>query len=367
MLLWRGFGFRWRFTSHRLPVLGSWLEDAPARHRFSLRIGAFPADTAHATAHGVHIEDPSILLLERGRTELAVSGHISWPATAVRDLPAPQPPPGHDLVAVLDGFQLQAQTSPAGWHFGGLGLAVQITEPAPSAEPTPILRVSAQLRPAESPHPGHFGLAPWTWNEPATHAVTVGWALLAVPHGRSRTLTSESAASHTLCHRQTAWDPSDPAPQRSETALLSGFDFALDTPPYLRQRSGYLRNLNGRYLRALHAGIDRRSGNDAPDIVLANDPHPIIRAGALLLQYLVLILSLAVLALVPGYRLLAGVVLLALALATRAWPSIWTQAPAVPFSVTTELRCVVLDTPSRAIRVHHRHVPDDDATSLSPP
>jgi hypothetical protein len=359
MLLWRGFGFRWRFTSHRLPLLGSWLEDEPApRHRFALRIGAFPADAAVATADAVRIDDPSVLLLARGRTELRVPAHLGWPAEAsVPVAPTWTAPPQHTAVAVLDGFQLEAIGSPAGWHVGGLGLSVHLDDAG-------TLHPGARLRPAESPHPAHFGTGAWDWASDTLHSVTVGWAVLAIPSDRLRAFSSRAAASHTLDFASDAWERADDV-RAEETVLVTSFDLAFDAPPWLRRRSGYLRNLNGRYLRSLRVGITR-DGIDRPAVGVSNAPHPIIRAGALLLQALVLVLAVAVLVLDTELRFVGALVLIALALVTRAWPSIWIDAPAVPFEVRSELRCVALAAASRALTSEHLHTPDEDATSVGP-
>jgi len=373
MLLWRGFGFRWRFTSHRLPLFSSWIDDAtPPRHQCSLRIGAFPSDTADVTAHALRLDSPDVRLVHRGRTDLTVGVHLGWPAYAHARLPlgpllastadpTPSPlPPSHTLVPVLDGFSLRALDSDAGWHFGGLGLAVAVEDEQ--------LVVTARIRPAESPHPWIFGLGDWSWEDDAVHDVTVGWALLAVPRDLVRPFVSDGRASSTTSFAQTSWpapppttEPSSPGPAAaaSPAVLLQGFDFAVDAPPTLRRRSGYLRNLNGRYLLELAAGVARRDGADAPDVRIGNQVHWIIRLGSVL--GLLLLFVGAVVALFEPVTLIAGIVLLVfLAGSTVAWPTMWFDAPAVPFSVGTRLECVAFDVPSEAVSIHHVHAPDGD-------
>lgn len=158
--------------------------------------------------------------------------------------------------------------------------------------------------------------------------------------------------------------PTAPISGPVEAVLLQGFDFAVDAPPTLRRRSGYLRNLNGRYIRTLSAGIVRRGDEDTPNVAIGNQVHGLIRLGSVLALFGVLAGAVAGL-FVPTTFIAALALIVFLAGATVAWPSLWLTAPAVPFQVATRLACVVLQVPSEALTIRHRHVPQPTSEHVS--
>lgn len=326
-VVWRGFHFRWGLTSHRVPFLGSKVgEDGP---EFALRIGSWPPDKATVTTRSCRLAAPA-RVVARGVVDVSLSGPIGQVSSAEQVIDVPLID-DCDVVCVLDGFQIAAQVNPAGWHLGGMGLEV-----APSGPGS--FRLRAELRPAESPHPGIFGLGVWSWDEPCAHDVSLRWAAIAVPQGALRVASGGTTVASALGTTIVDWAPAMIPAGAEDACLLTGFRLRLDAPRKQRRRSGYLRSLNGRYIRELGVGIE---GGQAV-VHLSNAPRFLIRLGAVLGLYL--LAATAVLAILMGTQwAFAAAVLVVLGLATWAWPRIWFQAPAVPWALDVETSCAILE------------------------
>ena len=326
-VVWRGFHFRWNLTSHRLPLFGSRVdEDGPL---FSLRIGSWPADGAQVMTRSCRLAEPA-RIVARGEVDLAVSSPIGRPGVAEVQVEVPAVE-GSDVAFVLDGFRMAARVNSAGWHLGGLGLAVERDESGTGT-------VRAEVRPAESPHPWIFGLGEWTWDQPCVHDVSVRWAAIAVPRGSLRAASGSTSVASALGTTIVDWAPAMVPAGPEDACLLTGFNLRLDAPAAQRRRSGYLRNLNGRYVRELGVGIE----GGLPAIHLSNAPRFIIRLGAVLVLYVLAAVSVATLAAATQWAL-AVAVLIGLGLVTWAWPRVWFQAPAVPWALDVEVSCAVLE------------------------
>jgi hypothetical protein len=326
-IVWRGFHFRWDLTSHRLPLLGSRVDDDGPE--FSLRIGSWPSDRAHVMTRSCRLGEPA-RIVARGVVDLQVSSIIGRPGAAEAEVELPTVD-GCDVAFVLDGFQLEARVNPAGWHVGGLGLAAVTEDSGRRA-------VRAELRPAESPHPGIFGLGDWSWDQPCVHDVSVRWAAIAVPRGSARIASGDTSVASALGTTIVDWAPALVPAGPGDACLLTGFNLRVDAPAALRRRSGYLRNLNGRYIRELGVGIE----GGRPAIHLSNAPRFIIRLGAVLALYVLAAVSVATMVVATQWAL-AIVVLVGLGLASWAWPRIWFQAPAVPWALEVEVSCTILE------------------------
>ena len=311
--LWRGLRARWAFTSHRLPLLDTRITPDGA-HRFAMRIGAFPSDRVSARAEVLELV---AVELASGVSELGLTSRVGWPTEASLDHALPHPVPA-DAVVVLDGFTLDALENPAGWHFGALGLDVSL----PSSE---RVLVRARVRPAESPHPFHFGLGDWSFDRPAVHRLQVRWRVLQLPEA---TPWRREALVPATTRSALSLDP-----VLSGDALLTGFHLGVDAPARHRRLSGYLRNLNGRYLRALGVGVERTPDGDRPFVLASNRPHGLVRLGALLGVYGGALLGAWMVSLGPTYAPLGAGLLGLLLGATIVWPGLWWEAPAVPFEL----------------------------------
>ncbi len=326
-IVWRGFHFRWSLTSHRLPFLGSRVdEDGP---EFSLRIGSWPADKAQVMTRSCRLSEPA-RIVARGVVDLEVSSIIGRPGVAEAEVVLPTVQ-GCDVAFVLDGFHMASRVNSAGWHLGGLGLAADQDE-------TGACTVRAELRPAESPHPGIFGLGDWHWDDPCVHDVSVRWAAIAVPRGSLRAASGSTSVASALGTTIVDWAPAMFPAGPKDACLLTGFNLRVDAPAAQRRRSGYLRNLNGRYIRELGVGIE----GGRPTIHLSNAPRFIIRLGAVLGLYVLAAVSIATLAVATQWAL-AVTVLIGLGLVTWAWPRVWFQAPAVPWALEAEVSCAILE------------------------
>ncbi len=326
-VVWRGFHFQWALTSHRLPLLGSRFDaDGP---EFALRIGAWPADKAMVATRACRLGAPA-RVVARGVVELRPSGPIGHLSAAEQGIVVPSVP-DCDVVCVLDGFRIAALVNPAGWHVGGIGLDIRPTGPDSF-----VARV--ELRPAESPHPAIFGLGAWSWDQPCAHDVSIRWAAIAVPRGSLRVGRGTTSVASALGTTIVDWAPALAPAGPDDACLLTGFKLLIDAPATQRRRSGYLRNLNGRYVRELGVGIQ----GGVPAVHLSNAPRFAVRLGAV--SGLYVMAAMAVVAVVVATQWALGVaVLIALALVTWAWPRIWFQAPAVPWALEVQASCAILE------------------------
>ena len=322
-VVWRGFRYRWGLTSHRLPRLGTQMTDAGPE--FSLRIGAWPPDRATVTTRGCRL-DPPARVVERGEVALQVSSRIGQPSRGSAPIAVPSVA-GSEVVVVLDGFDLVARVSAAGWHVGALGVSV-----------VDGARIDVELRPAESPHPGIFGLGEWSWDMPCTHDVRVRWAAIAVPVGTARRARGQAKVGSALGTTVVDWEPTISPAGPESTCLLTGFRLRLDAPARQRRRSGYLRHLNGRYLREL--GVTIEEGR--PAVHVSNAPRFTIRLGAVLGLVVVALTGIATIWATPQWGV-GLVALVALGLLTWVWPRVWIQAPAVPWALDAVVEWVTLE------------------------
>jgi len=320
--VWRGFHFRWGLTSHRLPLLHSQLREGVPE--FGLKVGGWPPDRARVTTRGCRLVGADVVA--RGEVAVRVTSHVSEPGVAEVAFAVPSVD-DRDVAVVLDGFAITALVNPAGWHVGGIGVELVRRGDGWIAR--------ASMRPAESPHPGIFGLGDWDWDQPCSHDVVVGWAAVAVSRGAALEEHGEARVGSALGTTIVDWEP---AMASGGTRLLTGFSLRIDASAQQQRRSGYLRNLNGRYLRELGVGIE----DGRPAVHVANAPRLLIRLGAVLGLYAVAAMALFTIVVTPHW-VAGAAVFLALAVLTWVWPRVWVQAPAVPFALRASVSTVRLD------------------------
>ena len=326
--IWRGFHYQWRLTSHRLPLLVSRFGDeAP---EFGLRVGAWPPDVAQVQTQGCRLGDGAEIVA-RGVVELRLESPIGSlsEAKAALDIDV-DIPEERELVVVLDGLAIDARVSPAGWHVGAIGAEIEQVGGDWIA--------SALMRPSESPHAGIFGLGDWSWDQPCVHVVHLKWAALTIPRGCVRRGSGQTTIGSAVGTTIADWSPAILPAGPDDTCLLTGFALRLDAPARQRRLSGYLRNLNGRYLRELGVGVE--SGR--PVVHLSNAPRFLIRLGAVLGLYVMAAMAILTIVFTPQWA--AGAIVLAgIALVTFVWPRIWVEAPSVPWTLDASVGCVVLE------------------------
>lgn len=221
-----GFHWRWRITSHRVPIVEFTLFDEP---RASLEIGAFPEDRATITIDAVGCD-----ALAHGSIDLDLSGRIGHSVHGRAAVAVPPPPPGH--CAVLAGLSVRAQHCAPGWHLGRLAASVELDGDSVVA--------GISLRPSEAPEPLPFGTRPWTFDLPATHRCSVHWAI--VPAGPAVAWAGELPEAVEDSLR----GPAAPGPH-----ALTAFDIEFDSPVHQVRNRRLLRYLTGRYLREFGVGI----------------------------------------------------------------------------------------------------------------
>jgi len=381
-LLWNGIRYRWRRTAHRLARLGTGF--VAGEHELTLKIGAFPPDTADYTAWFVRLPEVAGVVAVRGvAAKLQVSGVIGHTARAraVVRLPAPallRPDQAHG-VALLGGFGVRSAGNRSGWHFGRLGIGLGPLRRTPEGLE---FDVDVVLRPSEAPEIFHFGNLGWSYDRPCVYDVEVDWVVVvgepeALPiEPRRWEVTVPRGLEEERTEQLRVGCPPGVRPERHAVAGLRGFDVEVDALARQRRRSRILRYYTGRNTREFGLWIE--ADHDPQTGVTLLKPGVAFSNRAALGWTLPLAVTLLMVAVAVAGYLVGGVtggLLIGLAVAMAsfglAWPGGPLALPSVPWSLRAAVDCSLIYLPEGAeattgtVRaVHEAH--DDPFGSAAP-
>ncbi len=284
-LIWNGFEYEWKGHPHRLSILGSRHRNKQfgehaldAEHRFEVKIGSYPGDTAEYDTKYRHFRTKKFFVGYGTRSGIVVQGLVNHAAEATTrvQIAIDELETSYDglewsnfeeVKVLLNGFLVEASRDydyDSGWHFGGLG--IKITNPKVESG---LLSFDlwTHVRPSKSPDPmtGQvFGK--WKNNDPCKYEFTVDFVVLC---GASRHLhftnktfetTPENEVDYTYTLKpENVGDTVDEVFTRARTVQgkrgypnaipgLFGFYFHVTD-------GGWSNEKDGRYIRSLGARV----------------------------------------------------------------------------------------------------------------